>query len=86
MIRYADVLLMKAEALIELNRADEALPLINQIRSRAAASTALLKDINGNPVSNYEVGLYTSMGVRKKPEKNFVLNAALNLQWKAAGF
>ncbi len=35
LIRYADVLLMRAEALIELNRESEALPLINQIRQRA---------------------------------------------------
>ena len=40
-IRYADVLLFKAEALIQLNRYAEALPIINQIRARAAASTAL---------------------------------------------
>lgn len=38
LIRYADVLLMRAEALIELNRASEALPLINQIRQRAKDS------------------------------------------------
>lgn len=33
--RYAEVLLIKAEALFFLNRVDEALPLINQIRERA---------------------------------------------------
>lgn len=33
-IRYADVLLFKAEALIQLDRWDEALPIINQIRTR----------------------------------------------------
>jgi hypothetical protein len=36
-IRYAEVLITKAEALVQLNRASEALPLINQIRSRAKA-------------------------------------------------
>jgi hypothetical protein len=34
-IRYAEVLLIKAEALFFLNRASEALPLINQLRERA---------------------------------------------------
>jgi hypothetical protein len=34
-IRYAEVLLIKAEALFFLNRATEALPLINQLRERA---------------------------------------------------
>lgn len=38
-IRYADVLLWKAEALIQLDRWNEALPIINQVRNRAAAST-----------------------------------------------
>ena len=33
--RYADVLLMKAEALFRLGQADAALPLVNQIRERA---------------------------------------------------
>ena len=38
LIRYADVLLWKAEALIELGRQDEALDLINQVRRRAKNS------------------------------------------------
>lgn len=42
LIRLADVLLMRAEALIELNRAQEALPLINQVRMRAKNSTAFI--------------------------------------------
>jgi hypothetical protein len=36
-IRYADVLLMRAEALIMDNKIDEALPLINMVRARANA-------------------------------------------------
>src|SRR5690606_23000955 len=38
LIRFADVLLMRAEALIELHRPQEALPLINVIRTRAKSS------------------------------------------------
>lgn len=57
-IRYADVLLWKAEALIELGRQNEALPLINQVRTRAKGSTALLKFSNGNFESNYNIGTY----------------------------
>lgn len=57
-IRFADVLLFKAEALIELGRAAEALPLINRIRERAGNSTALLKQANGSFTSNYKIGLY----------------------------
>lgn len=36
-IRFADVLLMQAEALIESNQISAALPLINQVRARAGA-------------------------------------------------
>lgn len=57
-IRYADVLLMQAEALIELGRQQEALPLINQVRERAIASTDRLKDANGNNPSNYRMDIY----------------------------
>lgn len=41
-IRYADVLLMRAEALIETGDYKDALPLINQIRNRAKVSTNLI--------------------------------------------
>ncbi len=58
LMRFADVLLMKAEALIELDRQDEALPIINEVRARAANSTALLKDANGNLQAKYKTGLY----------------------------
>jgi len=61
-IRYADVLLWKAEALIELNRPADALPLINQIRQRAMNSTGLLKQASGAATSNYKIGLYPTAG------------------------
>ncbi|MBB1319082.1 RagB/SusD family nutrient uptake outer membrane protein [Shewanella sp. SR43-4] len=55
LIRYADVLLWKAEALIELDRYDEALPIINRIRERAKNSTGKLHN-----ASIYNIGSYTS--------------------------
>jgi hypothetical protein len=58
-IRFADVLLWKAEALIELGRQTEALPIINQIRQRAQNSTARLKTTSGQFISNYKIGLYS---------------------------
>lgn len=57
-IRYADVLLWKAEALIELGRQNEALPLINKVRQRAANSTSLLKRSNGTFIHNYKMEVY----------------------------
>jgi len=59
-VRYDDVLLMQAEAYIELGQQANALPLINQIRTRAAASTGRLKKIDGTFPSNYNLKPYTA--------------------------
>ena len=52
-LRYADVLLMRAEALIELNRSNEALPLINQVRQRAKQSTTLTPYATNTDIALY---------------------------------
>ena len=57
-IRYDDVLLMQAEAQIQLGNPAAALPLINQIRTRAANSTGLVKKLNGANPSNYKISTY----------------------------
>lgn len=57
-IRYDDVVLWEAEALIELGREMEALPLINKVRERAANSTAKLVDVQGDPTGNFKVEPY----------------------------
>lgn len=59
-LRYDDVLLMQAEAYIELNQPAQALPLINQVRIRAAASTGRLKKLDGTFPSNYNVQPYSA--------------------------
>ena len=70
-IRYADVLLFKAEALIQLDRYEEALPLINEIRERAAASST--RPVEAGASNIYNVELYDSF-----PSKEFA--------WKALKF
>ena len=57
-IRYADVLLWQAEAYIELGQPALALPLINKIRARAAASTGRTKKADGTNPSNYLIKPY----------------------------
>jgi hypothetical protein len=64
-LRYDDVLLMQAEAYIELNQQDKALPLINQIRVRAAASTGRLKKADGTFPTKYNVKEYPATGWTK---------------------
>ena len=61
-IRYDDVLLMLAEAYVELGQQADALPIINQIRRRAAASTGRLKKLDGTFPSNYNAKEYTAAG------------------------
>lgn len=56
-IRYADVVLMRAEALIELGREQEALPLINQVRARAQASAGKIPYAPNLQVALYEPGV-----------------------------
>lgn len=57
-VRYAEVLLWKAEILIQLGRQAEALPIINQIRERAANSVSKLKLPNGTYPVTYKVEPY----------------------------
>lgn len=57
-IRYDRILLWKAEILIQLAREKEALPIINQIRQRAANSVGLLKFADGTPTLPYTISLY----------------------------
>ncbi|HET9569924.1 MAG TPA: RagB/SusD family nutrient uptake outer membrane protein [Bacteroidales bacterium] len=56
-IRYADVLLMRAEALIEKGEYDAALPLINQLRNRAKVSTGLIGFATNTNITTYQPGV-----------------------------
>ena len=60
-LRYDDIILMQAEAYIETGQHDKALPLINQIRMRAAASTARLKKADGTFASIYNIKPYPAV-------------------------
>ena len=56
-LRYADVLLMRAEALIQLNdgRIEEAVSLINEVRSRAGQSVTASTSVIKNYAEDYGV-------------------------------
>ena len=69
-IRYADVLLFKAEALIQLNRKDEALPLINRVRNRAAASKSMPLAAGASDV--YKISPYLTF-----PSKDYAMKALM---------
>jgi hypothetical protein len=58
-IRYAEVVLWRAEAAVETGRIDEARTLVNQIRQRAKNS-AYVKTLDGSAnAANYNVEVYT---------------------------
>jgi starch-binding outer membrane protein, SusD/RagB family len=64
-LRYDEVLLMQAEAYIELGQQELARPLINEVRARAAASTTRLKKLDGTFASSYNIQPYPSAGWTK---------------------
>ncbi|MGB2243321.1 MAG: RagB/SusD family nutrient uptake outer membrane protein, partial [Flavobacteriaceae bacterium] len=59
-IRYADVLLMQAEAEVELGNLEAARALVNQVRARAANSDHWVMEYDGSaPAANYVISEYT---------------------------
>ncbi|GAB5553233.1 MAG: RagB/SusD family nutrient uptake outer membrane protein [Saprospiraceae bacterium] len=87
-IRYGDLLLMKAEALVELNRLGEALVIINQIRERAIspASTSRLVFADGSPTGNWNVGLYDDLGSQDNARKILRMERRLELAFESKRF
>ncbi len=57
-IRFADVLLMAAEAEVEVGSLDKALEYVNLVRDRAANTGSMVMDANGNPAANYQTKPY----------------------------
>jgi tetratricopeptide (TPR) repeat protein len=69
-IRFADVLLMAAEAEVELGSLERAKELVNRVRARAADPGGWVKKSDGTPAANYKVGLYTAF-----PSPDYARNA-----------
>jgi len=66
-IRFADILLMRAEVAVEENDLATALTIVNQIRTRAA--TEVVKNADGTPAANYLVKPYTSFANQEYARK-----------------
>ncbi|REE83002.1 putative outer membrane starch-binding protein [Lutibacter oceani] len=67
-IRYADVLLFKAEAMIQLGQFGPATAIVNQVRLRATASTS--RSIAAGASDIYNIGTYPTF-----PSKEYALKA-----------
>lgn len=66
-IRFADILLMRAEIAVEENDLATALAIVNQIRTRAA--TELVKKDDGTPAANYLVKPYPAFASQEYARK-----------------
>lgn len=66
--RYTDVMLMRAEALVELNRLDEAQDIINDIRQRAANSISKHIDYAADmcEIALYPEGYFSNKEIARK--------------------
>jgi hypothetical protein len=70
-IRYADVLLMAAEAEVEAGSLMKAMEYVNMVRARAANATFWVKNVDtGDDEANYEIAEYTSF-----PDKAYATSA-----------
>ena len=58
-VRYADVLLMRAETMAQLGRDAEAIELVNQLRNRASRSMGMLAGYDTNYGAKIRVKPYT---------------------------
>jgi starch-binding outer membrane protein, SusD/RagB family len=57
-IRYADLILMAAEAEIETGNIDKARTYVNEVRKRAAIPKTFVTTPDGKPAANYKIGTY----------------------------
>ncbi|MFD2934708.1 RagB/SusD family nutrient uptake outer membrane protein [Spirosoma flavum] len=58
LMRYSDVLLMAAEAEVEVGSLATAMNYVNQIRTRAANPAGFVKNADGTPAANYLISTY----------------------------
>lgn len=70
LFRYADLLLMAAEAEVELGNLNTALTYVNRVRARAANKDGFVKTSAGLNAANYVIGLYSSF-----PSQDFARKA-----------
>jgi tetratricopeptide (TPR) repeat protein len=66
LMRYADVLLMAAEAEVEVGSLETARNYVNQVRSRAANPAGFVKTAAGANAANYAVAIYPATAFASK--------------------
>jgi hypothetical protein len=84
-IRFADVLLMAAEAEIEAGSLTKARELTNLVRARAANKAHWVKKADGTPAANYEIALYPESAFASKASANEVVRMERKLELSGEG-
>ena len=86
--RYADVLLMRAEALAQLNQTSEAITLVNQVRERAAgmASNSIVSNYPTKYGIHYAVGKYSGSYSKEDAMKIVKMERRLELAMESERF
>lgn len=83
MIRYADVLLWRAEAAIELGDLATGMRYINEVRERAMNSARVKTEDGSQDAANYKVGLYNAFA--NKEEAMTALRTERRLEFALEG-
>lgn len=84
-IRFADVLLMAAEAEIEAGSLTKARELVNQVRARAANKAHWVKKADGTPAANYVIALYPESAFASKASANEAVRMERKLELSGEG-
>ena len=84
-IRFADVLLMEAEAEIEAGSLAKARELTNLVRARAANKAHWVKKADGTPAANYVIALYPESAFASKASANEVVRMERKLELSGEG-
>ncbi len=84
-IRFADVLLMAAEAEIEAGSLDKAMEYINQVRARAANEASWVKNEDGSNAANYVIGEYPASQFADKASATAALRMERKLELSGEG-
>ena len=87
-LRYADVLLMRAEAQAQLGQTSEAIALVNQVRERAAgmATSSVVSNYSNKYGVHYAVGKYSGIYSTDEAMKIIKMERRLELAMESERF
>ena len=87
-LRYADVLLMRAEAQAQLGQTSEAITLVNQVRERAAqmATNSVVSNYSNKYGVHYAVGKYSGSYSKDEAMKIIKMERRLELAMESERF